>query len=235
MEGFIVEIARRSELGKGAANRYRREGLIPTVVYQKGIDSVPGLVPYFQFIHLAEKAKSSQIFFLKSEDSNIDGRSALVREIQRDYLSGKPIHVDFQALRDDEEIEVEVGLVFEGEPVGVKQEGGILTANLHHLLVSCLPKDLTSDIHVDVSGLHLNASIHAGEIVLPSGLRLMTHAEEPVVSVSAPRAEIVEAPAEGAAVEGAEGAAGSEGGSDKTAPAAAAGKTAEKGADKEKK
>ena len=237
MEGFIVEMTRREDLGKGAANRYRRQGLIPAVIYQKGTDNVPTLVPYFQFIHLGEKAKSSQIFMLKSDDKEVDGRSALVREIQRDYLSGKPIHIDFQALRDDEEIEVEVGLVFEGEPVGVKLEGGILTANAHHLLISCLPKDLPADVHVDVSGLHLNNSIHAGDIELPQGVRLITHAEEPVISVTAPKAEVVAAPAEGEAAEGAEGAGGegapAAAGAEKASPSA--GKSSEKGAEKEKK
>lgn len=236
VEGFTVEISRRMESGKGAAGRYRREGLIPVIIYQKGTASVPGLVPYFQFLHLGEKAKSSQIFYLKSEDKDIDGRSALVRGIQRDYLTGKPIHVDFQALREDEEIEVEVALLFEGESVGVKTEGGIMTMNAHHITVSCLPKDIPTDIRVDVSELHLNQSIHAGEIVLPDRVKLITHAEEPIVSVTAPKAEVVEAaPAEGEAVEGAAEGEAAEGGAapagaEKAAPAAAA-----KGSEKEKK
>ncbi len=235
VEGFTVEISPRAESGKGAAGRYRREGLIPVIIYQKGTASVPGLVPYFQFLHLGEKAKSSQIFYLKSEDKDIDGRSALVRGIQRDYLTGKPIHVDFQALREDEEIEVEVALVFEGESVGVKTEGGVMAVNAHHIDVACLPRDIPTDIKIDVSQLRLNQSIHAGDLVFPPGVRLVTHAEEPLVSVAAPKAEVVAAPAEGEAVEGAaaEGEA-AEGdaaaGAEKGASAAAA-----KGSDKEKK
>ncbi|NMC61530.1 MAG: 50S ribosomal protein L25 [SAR324 cluster bacterium] len=239
MEGFTVELSRRDQLGKGAAGRYRREGLIPVEVYQKGVGNVSALVQYFQFIQLAQKAKISQVFFLKSEDESLNGRSALVREIQRDHLTGKPIHIDFIALKDDEEIEVEVGLSFVGEPYGVKQEGGIFNPIMHHLLVSCLPKDIPSEIVVEVSGLRLNESIHAGDIPLPEGVSLVTHAEEPVVIVLTPKAEVVETPAEAAVAEGAaaEGAT-AEGGAaapaaDKASPAAAKG--ADKGAEKEKK
>lgn len=233
MEGFTIEVTGREETGKAASNRYRKQGLIPAVIYQHGIESIPGLMPYHQFVHTAEKAKISQVFLLKSQDSRIDGRVALVREIQRDYLSGSPIHVDFQALREDEEIEVEVGLNFKGEALGVKQEGGIMTASVHSILISCLPRDIPADLDVDVSALKLNSSLHAGEIVLPTGVRLITHAEEPVVSVAAPKAE---AAAEVAATEVAEGAEGAEAGATppaggKAAAAPAAGK-AEKGGDK---
>jgi len=240
VEGFTVELSRRDQLGKGAAERYRRGGLIPVEVYQKGAGNVSALVQYFQFVHLAAKAKISQVFLLKSEDDDLNGRSALVREIQRDHLTGKPIHVDFIALKDDEEIEVEVGLSFVGEAYGVKQEGGILNPVMHHLLVSCLPKDIPSEIVVEISGLHLNESIHAGDVPLPEGVSLITHAEEPVVIVLTPKAEVDETPAEAGAAEGvaaegavAEGGAAAASSADKASPAAAKG--ADKGAEKEKK
>ena len=225
MEGYTLQVTRREESGKGAAGRYRRQGLIPAMIYGKHSGNVPGLLPYFEFVNSAGKAKISQIFVLKSEDKEIDGKPALVREIQRDYLTGKLIHVDLLALREDEEIEVEIGVATTGEPIGVKLDGGVMTVVLHNIMVSCLPKNIPSEIRVDVTELRVGSSLHASDLPLPEGVRLVTHAEEAVVIVAAQKAEAAPAAEEAAAAAATPAAA----------PAAAAGAKAAPAAQKEKK
>lgn len=221
MEGFSIEVTRREDLGKGASRRFRRQKLLPVIIYHKGTPSVPGYISYDDFVHLGERAKVSQIFLLKSDDKEINGRPALVRDIQKDYVKGKLLHVDFLALKEDEEISVQVALSFVGEAVGVKTEGGLMTASLHELEVSCLPKDIPTEIVVNVSGMRLNDSIHAGDIDLPKGVTLITGSDEPVVSISLPKAE-VESTTE--SVEGTDDAASAE-----AAASAPAEKSKEKG------
>lgn len=190
MEGFTLEIEKRTEVAPSVNKKLRREGRIPTIVYHRGENSVPGFVEYKQFVRLAESAKTSQVFTFKSGSAEFNGKSALVRDIQKDYISGKVIHIDFQALKDDEEIRLTVPLKFIGDPVGVKTEGGALSIHTYELAVSCLPKDIPLVIDVDISGLRLNTHLHASGLSLPSGVNLTPGREhEPVVSVIALKEE----------------------------------------------
>jgi large subunit ribosomal protein L25 len=185
---FTLEVHRRDATGKAANRRYRHQGLVPGVVYHKGEDSVPALLAQREFVQLAQQAKRSQVFILKSADQSLDGRPVIVREVQRDYLKGSVIHVDLQALTDDEEITVRVPVQLQGEAPGVKNEGGILAFVTHELGVSCFPKDIPQTIAIDISELHLGGSIHASQVGLPSGVRLVDDPEETIVSVVAARA-----------------------------------------------
>lgn len=206
MEPFSLVIERREAAGKGPAQRVRRGGNIPAIVYHRGEASIPSVVSKNDFQNLAGMASHTQIFQFKSKDKGLDGKSALVKEIQRDHIKGSVLHVDFQALRDDEEIRIEVTLKIVGDPYGVKNEGGILTVQTHEIEISCLPKDIPLYIPVDVSELKLGDSLHVRDLTIPSGVRLETDGEEPVASVTAPQAVVepqAAAPAEGEAAEGA--------------------------------
>lgn len=211
MEAFSIAIKRRVAGGKAPAQRVRREGNIPSIVYQRGGESIPASISKNEFQHLAERSSHSQIFQFKSDDKELEGRSALVKEIQRDHVRGSVLHVDFQALRDDEEIRVEITLKIIGEAYGVKNEGGILTVATHEVEISCLPKDIPLAIPVDVSELKLGDSIHVRDLVMPSGVTLETDGDEPVASVTAPQAVVettAATPVEGEAAIAAEGAEG---------------------------
>lgn len=203
MQDFTLEIQRREGLGKAANRRFRNEGLIPTIVYHRGEESIPALLTQRQFVQLAQQAKTSQVFILKSEDKDLDGRPAIVREVQRNFLDGRLLHVDLQALKEDEEITVRVPVKLEGEATGVKNEGGILAFVTHEVSVACFPKDIPQTFTIDITSLGLGQSIHAKDIALPAAVRLVVDAEETIVSVVAARAtktdDAAEASAEAAA------------------------------------
>lgn len=219
MEAFSISLTLRDETGSSAARRVRREGQIPAIIYHRGEEAITASVDYNQFYNIATRAKSSQLFNIVCDDPRLNGRSALVKDIQQHFVSGKLLHVDFQALRDDEEITVEVPLNIVGEAPGVKLGGGILTVIRHSIKVSCLPKNIPSSLDVSVAALDLGQSIHAGDIQMPTGVEYIGDEEDTIVSITVAGAEEVAAtPAEGAAP--ADGAAAA------ATPAAAA--TAEK-------
>lgn len=207
METFEIEIEARSSAGSRIGRRSRAVGKVPCVVYGRGLTPTMGAVNEREFVRLAKLARTSQVFTLKSANSSFHGKSALVKEVQKEYVGGRVLHVDFQALRDDEEVMVRVLLRFSGEAPGVKNEGGILAVATHDLAVRCLPKKIPSELSVDVSKLDLGKSIHASAITLPEGVRLAGNPEETLVSVV--EVKIVEEakPAETAAAATAEGAA----------------------------
>ncbi len=206
MESYSIDISYRDACGKGASNRFRREGFIPANVYHRGEESISALLPYNAFVQVAKKSLPSQIFILKSESDKLNGRSALVKDIQVHHVSGRVLHVDFQTLHDDEEITVEVPLKFVGDPIGVKTEGGVLSVSSHEVEVSCLPKYIPNFISVDVSGLHTGDTIHARELSLGEGVALVGDEDAPIVSVRVPVAEAEATSVEGAAEGQVEGA-----------------------------
>lgn len=188
MENFTIEVSERAGLGKGAANRCRREGFVPAVAYHKADEPLAVQVPLKEFTALASKARRSQVFTFKSSSPKLNGKAAIVKEVQQDYLKGRVIHVDFQTLKDDEEITVDVPVKIVGEAPGVKIQQGILAVVTHEVSVRCLPKYIPNSITVDISSLGLGQSIHAEQLVLGEGVTLHDEPTETIVSVVASRA-----------------------------------------------
>ena len=229
---ITVEISNRESNGSAQCRRLRAEGKIPAVVYARGQESIPSAIVARDFTRVASQSRSSQIFTLKSTDSRINGKSALVKEVQKDKLKDNVLHVDFLTLRDDEKVTLRIPLKFVGESLGVKNDGGLLSISTHDVEVSCLPKSIPDEIQVDVSSLLIGQGIHASQLPLTSGVELAGDPEEVIVSVVI--AKVMEtatatpaATADGTAATPAEGAA-----AEGAAATPAAGATTEGGSDK---
>ena len=216
---FTLQIEPKSKVGSAENRRVRSQGLIPAILYHRGEESIPAVVISREFVKAASQAKTSQVFRSKSSSSVLNDKSLLVKEVQRDFIKGQVLHVDFQILRDDEEIEVEIPLTFVGEALGVKLDNGILTYVAHEIVVSCLPKAIPEKLEIDISQLRLGESIHAEGIVLPAGVRLVGNKDQTIVSIVAARPE-ESASATGAPAEGAAAAAAPAEGAAAAAPAA---------------
>jgi large subunit ribosomal protein L25 len=221
VESFTIEVTERQELGKGGCNRARKAGFIPGVAYHRHDSPISIQVPYKEFTLLAKKARLSQVFTLKSSSPALNGKSAIVKEVQQDHIKGRVLHVDFQTLRDDEEITIDIPVKLVGESPGVKNDGGVLTLVTHEVTVECLPKNIPTVIEVDISSLGLSESVHASDLKLPAGVTLADDPHETIVSVIIPRSveEATPAAAEAAPAAGAAPAAAAA-----KAPAKAAGK-----------
>jgi len=198
VENFTIEVSERPTIGKSSANRCRKEGFIPAVAYHKAEKPLAVQVPLKEFTALASKARRSQVFTFSSSVPSLNGKAAIVKEVQQDYLKGRVIHVDFQTLKDDEEITVDVPVKLLGEAPGVKNQGGVLAVVTHEVSVTCLPKHIPSAVTVDISSLALGQSIHADQLYLGEGVSLADDASETIVSVVASRAEEESKPAEAA-------------------------------------
>jgi len=194
----------RSVAGRNAVTKLRGAGRIPTVIY--------GRKAAAQTLELNQRELDKLIAHSASEnilvDLSIEGdarptRLALVQEVQHDPISGKVLHIDFHEVAPDEKVTVMVPVEAVGTPIGVK-DGGVLEHVLHKLKVRALPADLPLVLEVDVSGLALDRVLHLGEIPVPAGVEILGDKNVPVLSVAAPKAEVEETPAEGAATASAE-------------------------------
>ncbi len=170
-ENFEIESKLRSDAGKGASRRLRREGLVPAVVYGAHKDPVMVAVDHISFLrHLESEAFYSHILSLK-----IDGKAekVILKDLQRH--PAKPIvqHIDFLRVSAKEKLKTNVPLHFVGEDVapGMKQ-GGLLSHHITDVEVACLPKDLPEYIEVDASQMDIGDVIMLSALVLPKGVEL---------------------------------------------------------------
>lgn len=223
VESINIEVEPREVKNGRETNRLRKTGFIPSVIYAKGGEGRGIKLPINQFMSAASKSRTSQVFVLKSSDKALDGQKAIVREVQRDFLKGTVLHVDFQQLKDNEVVRVRIPLRITGEADGVKNEGGVLEVNVRDVAVRCLPKDILSELVIDISSLKMGQGIKAKELKLAAGVLPAEDPDETIVSVVASRTSqqleaATAAAAEGAAAVPAEGEAAAAG----AAPAAGA-------------
>ena len=196
----------RTFVGGSVANKLKREGLIPAVIYGGKEDSLPLQVGARDISNVLSRARGENILVeLEIENAGkTTSRMALIQEVQHAPLSGGIVHVDFHAVNMNEVLHTSVPIEARGEPEGVKSFGGILEQSLRSLEIECLPKDLPEVFHIDGSGLNIGDSIHVKDIVLPDGVKALEDADLTVFLVAAPAVVEVETPAAAAAAPAAE-------------------------------
>ena len=194
IEKVILEVVKRESAGKGPAAALRREGFIPGVVYGEGKAALAVQVPARDLGRALRTKAGENVLItlrLKEDGKELPEKTVLIEEMQRHPVSHQIIHVDFHQVSLTKQIRVTVPLAFQGEAIGVKQEGGVLEHLRWDLEVECLPTQIPSQVSVDVSGLAVGKTLDVKEILLPEGVRLVTDPELPVVSCIIPKEEEV--------------------------------------------
>ena len=196
----------RSEAGRNAVGKVRARGAIPAVIYGAKDAATNLEVEKRDIENLLSRAVSENILVqLEIKDGEkTTSRLSLIQEVQHHPVRGEIIHVDFHAVSMNEEIDAEVVLEPEGEPVGVKTFGGLLQQSMRLLPIRCLPQDLPEIIVVDVSALNIGESLHVRDIKLPQGVTAVpdedltvflvsepTVAEEPAIEAEAAAPEVI--------------------------------------------
>ncbi len=208
-----IELPVTSREERGSHNGpLRREGLVPAVLYGHNLEPRAISAQAAQLHRVWMRAGRTQLI-----DLTVDGGRAqkvLVREMQIDPRSNRPIHADFFAVNLREKLTADVPVVVTGEsPAVVDAKIGTLQQLINTLRVESLPADLPSQFAVDVSGLlEIDSGIHVRDIAMPEGVTLVhVDPDELVVKVSALRI-VEEEPEVVVSEEEAEGAAAAEGG-----------------------
>jgi large subunit ribosomal protein L25 len=194
----------RTHSGTTSARAVRRAGSIPAILYGHG-ESTPISIGARALEELLTRGGKSRIL-----DAVIGGKhdSVLLRDVQRDPVSHRPIHVDFQRVTQTEEITASVAIALVGGSPAVR-DGAILDIVSRSVDVKGAAGRIPESITVDISELTIHSHVSAGELTLPEGFTLITPADQVIVSVEAPRtgaaveeaAVIAEATAEAPAAE----------------------------------
>jgi large subunit ribosomal protein L25 len=173
----------RKEHGTSAARRTRLQNKVPAIVYHSGIEATPLSVDK---ISLNKALRTGQMIFeVNVEDKN---QFVLVKEIQYHPVTDEIIHVDFQKVKEDEKISLEVAVRSSGEAQGVKL-GGLLVQMLNSVTIKCKPAEIPEYLEIDVTDMEMNTNLFVKDITLPTDVEMLTAEDIAVVSVQEPKQE----------------------------------------------
>ena len=173
----------RKEHGTSAARRTRLQNKVPAVVYHAGVEAIPLSVDK---ISLNKALRTGQMIF----EVNVEDKDqfVLVKEIQYHPVTDEIIHVDFQKVKEDEKISLEVAVRSSGESQGVKL-GGLLVQMLNSVTIKCRPAEIPEFLEIDVTNMEMNTNLFVKDIILPEDVEMLTADDIAVVSVQEPKAE----------------------------------------------
>jgi len=186
---LILTAKNRQILGKKVKN-LRKKGILPGTLYGPKIEKPISIeVDSKEFEGVYQEAGESSLVSLELQKEKF---LVLVHEIERESIFGKIIHVDFYQPRLDEETEVTIPLIFEGEEVTIKRTGGTLVKNIHEVEVRALPKNLPHEIKVNIEKLKtFEDAILIKDLIVPKGVKILKDPEE-IVALVVPLEDIEE-------------------------------------------
>lgn len=190
-----LSVVLRKDAGKGGARSLRRQGLVPGVVYGRGMEACGVVVdPRALSAAIATEAGWNTLITLKG-DGPFDGKVVILKDMQVHMLRRDPIHYDFQAIDLAKKVHVMVPVHAAGKSKGEKL-GGQLQIIRHELEVVCLPADIPTAIEIDVTALSIGDVVHIEDVSLPSGCEVPHDVNFTVITVTGHKAEETEATAE---------------------------------------
>lgn len=200
-EDIVLSVQPREIIGK-QVRALRRAGWIPLSVYGAHVTTRSMQADERSLRAVLNKAGHNRLVRLDSGDGN--SSIVITREIQREPISGKLWHVDFQEISLTEKMDVAVPIIFHGTPAIVKSGVGILLHGLEEISIRVLPTDLIPSIQVDVAELqNINDSIHVSDLQLGDKIEILTNLDELIAKIIPVKEEVVatEAPVATAEVE----------------------------------
>lgn len=167
----------RDRLGSRYAQRLRKDGRLPAVIYGHKLDPVSIAVNERDvLVHLHHGA---HLFSIEIEGAGTE--TCLVKELQFGYLGDNVVHLDFTRVDLDEEVEVSVHLKFIGAPEAAKKPGAILSHDLTELEVVCKANNIPEEIRVDLS--KMTDIFTVSQVVLPEGVKTKLDPDQPVAHI----------------------------------------------------
>ncbi|MCK0439769.1 50S ribosomal protein L25/general stress protein Ctc [Gordonia alkaliphila] len=190
-----LQTTTRTDTGKGAARRARREGQVPAVLYGHGSDPKHLLLPNLELAAILRASGVNAII-----DLDIDGESqlALTRQVDVHPIKNYIQHVDLLIVRRGEKVIVEVPLVIEGE---TGPAGGLVVQDASVIEIEAEALHIPEHIVVSIEGLEPVSNVHAGDLELPAGVTLVSPADLLVTSVNEEKKSAEPAEGEGADAE----------------------------------
>ncbi|MGV0379320.1 50S ribosomal protein L25/general stress protein Ctc [Corynebacterium lehmanniae] len=200
----VIKGERREEFGKGSARRLRRDGKIPGVLYEKGIDNIHFAVDRIEMTAIVRNDGANAIVELE-----LDGEKllAMVKHIDQNVITLDIDHIDLFGIKRGEKVTVEVPVVMEGEAA----PGAVVLQETDYVEIEIDALSIPDELTVSIDGKEIGDALYASDVKLPEGAELISDAETLIVNVTYEQVdEDLEAEAEAAEEGGAEAGAESD-------------------------
>ena len=179
MKKIRLVVEKREVSGSRASGRLRKSGYIPAVIYgPSGVKQLQILTPEFRKMMLEKGEGVAFVELACGEEVTL----AMIQAQQRDPRKDNYLHIDFKEIAADKPMVTNVPLRFIGDPIGVKEGGGLLDIARHTVAVSCLPDHLPEFIEIDIASLGLGNSLHVKNLPSLKGITYKTPADDVVIS-----------------------------------------------------
>lgn len=201
----VIKGERREEFGKGSARRLRRDGKIPGVLYEKGIENIHFAVDLIEMTAIVRNDGANAIVELE-----LDGEKllAMVKHIDQNVITLDIDHIDLLGIKRGEKVTVEVPVVMEGEAA----PGAVVLQETDYVEIEIDALSIPDELTVSIEGKEIGDQIFASDLQLPEGAELLTDPEFLVINVTYEQVdEELEAAAADAEEGGAEAGADTEG------------------------
>ena len=175
----------REGTGKGPSRRLRAEGFIPATFYVYQAEPMVIKVDASELTKTLIKGREESVFVklgIKSGKGKKIEKLSLVKDLQINTISRKPVHVDFYEIRMDRTLAVDVPVVFSGTPVGV-ENGGEMQQLKRDVKVSGLPSDLPESIEIDITSLEIGDSVKVGDLTVKEEIQLLDNDDVAILAV----------------------------------------------------
>lgn len=188
MEKVRLKVKLRDRVGKQYARKLRKEGGLPAILYGPHLKiSLPLEIEQEdlrEFASRLSKGETVVTLDIINEEKNKE-REVIIKDVQRDCLNGNLQHIDFYEVTRGEEVATAVPLSFIGKAEGEKL-GGVVEHLLREVKIECLPQNIPLNIEIDVSSLEIGDFVDIKNLAIPSGVKIINHPEERVVTVLHP-------------------------------------------------
>ena len=203
---LVLKVQDRDEQGKGPVGRLRRlSGMLPGVLYGHGGSAMSFKVEARTLEGALARGGQDVFFLVQVEGQEGVEERAVVRDIQYHKVRGNILHVDLLRVNPDETLRLQVPLVTQGVPIGVREGGGAMQQSITELELECQVAEMPSRLEIDISDLNIGDGIQVADL-LEQEARIVTDPEVSIVNVVVPRLVVEEeVEAEGEEGEGEEG------------------------------
>lgn len=185
MEILELKVEERQATGKENARKIRGQGLLPAVLYGQDSESIPLTVDARDFFNLTHSGAGAHVIIKLKMDGDKKAPTVIVKEIQRDPIRDKVLHIDFQKIALNEKIQASVPVNIIGDSVGIR-EGGILQHGTWELEVEALPTDIPGHIEVDITDIHVGESIRVRDLPAIEKVLIVAAEDDVIASIIPP-------------------------------------------------
>lgn len=165
MTTHSLKVSKREVVGTGKLNALRAQGIMPGVVYGSAVSENINVQASAADVRALLNSVDTDSFLVNLD---VDGTAilAMVKDVQRNFLTDSTTHLDFLAVTPDTVVKTNVPVKFVGNAAGVAQ-GGVVHQIVHEIPVKCAVKDIPAFIEADVTSVQMGQSLRLAQVTLP--------------------------------------------------------------------